>query len=76
MDLLEIAREPPIALAPSIARKIAAWLKMTLLSIPYFLGLRTSCEGFRNMGDVDPALALPSASLSPPAGNTLPPPSS
>jgi hypothetical protein len=72
VDLVEIAREVPSPLAPSFARRFLAWLKMTWRSIPYFLGLRKSCDGFRNMGPVDPMFSLP-----PPSGplESLPPPS-
>jgi hypothetical protein len=76
VDLPGVARELPITLEPSTLRKIVAWLKMTVRSIPYFLGIRKSCEGFRNMAAVDPSLALPGASMIPPEGSTLPPPSS
>lgn len=42
---------------PTFFRKIFSWVKMTLRSIPYFLGAKKSCDGFRNMGEVDPSLA-------------------
>ncbi|MDF2697078.1 MAG: hypothetical protein K0S65_5461 [Labilithrix sp.] len=67
VDLSEVARELPLPLEPSLLRKALAWFKMTLRSIPYFLGLQKSCDGFRNMGAVDPKLALPGSSLAPPS---------
>lgn len=76
VDLSEVAREVALPLEPSLGRKILAWLKMTVRSIPYFLGFKKACEGFRNMGEVDPSLALPGSSLPPPSvGHTVPPPS-
>lgn len=73
VDLAKVARELPTALTPSFFRRFFAWLKMTWRAIPYFVGLRTSCDGFRNLSDVDPSLALPGSSLPPPEGSTLPP---
>jgi len=68
IDLTELARDLPAPLQPSKAQKIWAWVKMTWRSIPYFLGIRKSCEGFRNLGDMDPSLAPPpSAALPPPS---------
>ncbi|MBX3225337.1 MAG: DUF2652 domain-containing protein [Labilithrix sp.] len=67
VDLAEVARELPLTLEPSLFRKALAWLKMTVRSIPYFVGLKKSCDGFRNMGEVDPSLALPGSSLPPPS---------
>jgi hypothetical protein len=64
----------PTPPAPSLLRKVVAWIAMTIRSIPYFLGIRRSCDGFRNMGEVDPNLALPGASMPPPPGDTLLPP--
>ncbi|MBX3191825.1 MAG: DUF2652 domain-containing protein [Labilithrix sp.] len=75
VDLGELARELPLTLEPSVLRKLVAWFKMTVRSIPYFLGLKKSCEAFRNMGDVDPSLALPGSSLPPPSGSSIVPPS-
>jgi len=70
VDLHEIARDAPITLEPSFFRKVLAWLKMTANTIPYILGVRKSCSGFRNLGAVDPSLALPpGASLAPASAN-------
>ena len=30
-------------------RKLVAWAKMCLRSVPYLIGRREPCEGFRNM---------------------------
>lgn len=49
IDLLDIARDIPPVRATNFWRKLAAWWKMTWRSIPYFIGLRTPCDGFRNM---------------------------
>ncbi|MBX3264372.1 MAG: DUF2652 domain-containing protein [Labilithrix sp.] len=67
VDLAEVAREVPVHLEPSLLRKVVAWLKMTVRSIPYFIGVKKSCDGFRNMGAVDPSLGLPGSSLPPPS---------
>jgi hypothetical protein len=42
----------PCALEPrksSFFRKVRAWLRMTVRSLPYFAGAREPCEGFRNL---------------------------
>jgi len=49
---------------PSLVRRLTGWLRMTWRSIPYFLGLKRSCDGFRNMDLVlaqDPTKVRPSA---------------
>jgi len=48
IDLVEIARELPEKVEATLSMKIFGWLKMTLRSIPYFLGVRKACEGFRH----------------------------
>jgi hypothetical protein len=53
IDLNEIAAELPAALAPSLPRKLWNKLTMELRSLPYLLGLKTPCEGFRNVEIVD-----------------------
>jgi hypothetical protein len=57
VDFTTLARELAAPLEPTLFRRVWGWVKMTLRSIPYFLGVRRSCDGFRNMGDVDPSLA-------------------
>lgn len=49
VDLNDIAETAPPALATSGPRKLAAWAKMCLRSVPYLIGRREPCEGFRNM---------------------------
>lgn len=65
VDLTAVARDLPAAIEASIWRKFVAWLKMTIESIPYILGIKKSCEAFRNMGEVDPSLAPPSSTALP-----------
>lgn len=67
VDLDEVARELPHTLEPSAVRKLVAWLKMTVRSVPYFLGLKKSCDGFRNLSGIDPS--LPGASMLPAAAS-------
>jgi hypothetical protein len=57
VDFTTLSRELAEPVAPSFFRRIWGWMKMTVRSIPYFLGVRRSCDGFRNMGEVDPSLA-------------------
>ncbi|HVX96696.1 MAG TPA: DUF2652 domain-containing protein [Polyangia bacterium] len=59
VDLNDIGSAAPPARAPSGPRKLVAWARMTLASLPYFARLREPCEGFRNMG---PAIAAKDAS--------------
>jgi hypothetical protein len=75
-DLVLALPEPEPA---SFWRRAWLWLRANALSIPYILGFRRACEGFRNMGDVDPSLAppdeLPPASTGALASfQTMPPP--
>jgi len=65
VDLEQIAHEIPRTLEPSALRKVLAWLRMTRRSVPYFLGLKEPCGGFRNMAGIAPAQALPSPSMAP-----------
>jgi hypothetical protein len=57
VDLDDIAASTPPRLAPSGPRKLAAWAKMCLRSVPYLVGAREPCEGFRNMDAVTGAAA-------------------
>jgi hypothetical protein len=52
VNLDDIAASAPPRLAPSGARRIAAWAKMCLRSVPYLVGAKEPCEGFRNMDAV------------------------
>lgn len=49
---------------PSFRRRFFAWLRLSWRSLPYFIGLKKPCDGFRNLGEIggDPA-ALPASSL-------------
>lgn len=41
----------PVAIAPrspSLLRRLLGWLKMTWRALPYMIGLRTPCDGFRH----------------------------
>jgi hypothetical protein len=71
IDLAEIAVDLPPALAPSGMRKLWAWAKMTWRSIPYFLGLKKACDGFRNLT----ALGIPPPPLAAETTPSLIPPS-
>ncbi len=56
VDLNEVPAPPVPTPAPSVWGKIRGWFLMTLRSIPYFLGIKKSCVGFRNL---DPIGQLP-----------------
>jgi len=49
LDLVQVAPDLPPTIEPTFARKFFQWLKMTWRSIPYFLGLKKACDGFRNL---------------------------
>jgi hypothetical protein len=54
----------------SFFAKLAGWLRMTWRSIPYFLGVKKACDGFRNVDFApvhDPSKVRPSAL--PPSGS-------
>jgi hypothetical protein len=51
VDLNEIAQAPPVEVLPSGPRKWVNYFRSTARSLPYMLGLRKSCDGFRNMGE-------------------------
>jgi hypothetical protein len=54
------------SVTPSFVGKFLGWLRMTLGSLPYMLGVKKACDGFRNMEMVlDPAKVRPSAMLPP-----------
>ena len=52
VDLEEMVHTTPAALEPSRLRRIAAWLKLAWRSVPYLLGWRKACDGFRNVPSV------------------------
>lgn len=64
IDLNQIAVVPESLLRASPFRKLYGWIIMTLRAIPYFVGARTACDGFRNM-DLVAGAPMP-ASLPPP----------
>jgi hypothetical protein len=45
----DIAAAAPPERAPSGPRKLAAWARMTFKSLPYLVGRREACQGFRNL---------------------------
>jgi hypothetical protein len=49
VDLSEVPAPPVPVPGPSFWGKFSGWLRMTLRSIPYFLGIKKSCVGFRNL---------------------------
>ena len=49
VELDALAGPHTVSVRPSFAAKFFGWLRMTWRSIPYFLGLKKSCDGFRNM---------------------------
>ena len=63
IDFTDIQRERPHMARKPFLQRFVAWFKMTLRSIPYFVGTRKSCEGFRNFPGIepppDPMLILP-----------------
>lgn len=54
IDFKEIARDRPEMVERSFFAKFVAWFKLTLRSIPFFVGARKSCEGFRNFPGIEP----------------------
>jgi hypothetical protein len=76
VDLVASAEKLPPPPHPSAMRKFLGWLKMTWRSIPYFIGLKKSCDGFRNvealgiappLDETTPSLMPPGMSMAPPA---------
>ena len=58
VDLNDIATVEPKVWTSSPSRKLVAWAKMCLRSVPYLIGRREPCEGFRNMDAVTGGAAL------------------
>lgn len=52
VDLNDIGAAQPAPRTSSGPRKFLAWAKMCLRSVPYLVGSREPCEGFRNMDAV------------------------
>lgn len=69
IDLAEISDKSPVEVPAGFWAKFTNWLKMTWRSIPYFIGLRTPCEGFRNLAPIYslPPASSPSSERSPPS---------
>ncbi len=59
------AEEPGVQ--ASFWHKLVNWVRMSWRSLPYFLGIKKSCEGFQNMGEVLGALQPPRPSELPPS---------
>lgn len=61
IDFNALQRERPHMARAGFWRKFKAWFRMTLKAIPYFVGTRQSCEGFRNFPGIEPPpdLVLP-----------------
>lgn len=82
IDVCELQRERPQLVRKPFLQRFVAWFKMTLRAIPYFVGTRQSCEGFRNFPGIDPppdsTLVLPEGvpSMTPPShvDDSVPPP--
>jgi hypothetical protein len=49
LDLNEIAQQLPQPRRASILRRLWSSMTMTFRAVPYFLGIRKACEGFRNV---------------------------
>jgi hypothetical protein len=43
----------------SIPLRVWHWLRMTVRSVPYFIGARQACRGFNHLGDITGAPAAP-----------------
>lgn len=55
-----------VTVTPSFLAKFVGWLRMTFKTLPYMIGARKSCDGFRNMEMVlEPGKLRPSAMLPP-----------
>lgn len=58
VDLNAVETVLPAPPTPSFLRRFFGWVRMTLRSLPYFVGLKKPCDGFRNLGAIgaDPKL--------------------
>lgn len=52
LEIGALNAEATPARAPSLLRKLTAWLRMTWRSLPYMLGAKKACDNFRNLGDI------------------------
>lgn len=60
--LAPLAAEGPAR--ATIPARVWHWLRMTVRSLPYFIGARAACRGFRHLGEItgaEPAGRLPAA---------------
>lgn len=55
VDLTQVVRHPEVP-KHSRLRAWLGWLKMTWRALPYYLGLRKPCDGFRNAGAIGPGV--------------------
>ncbi|MEZ4366692.1 MAG: DUF2652 domain-containing protein [Kofleriaceae bacterium] len=59
VDAEVVAPRAAPARAPSWLRRWWGWLRMTVRSIPYFIGARQACDGFRNASPIFDAAPPP-----------------
>ncbi len=59
VDLEKLAIDKPEVFRSSWFGRVWGWIKMTWRSVPYFIGAKTSCEGFRNFAPEETSPALP-----------------
>jgi hypothetical protein len=68
LELDTFAGPHQVTATPSFFAKLFGWLRMTFRTIPYLVGAKKSCDGFRNMDIVlEPGKIRPSAMLPPKA---------
>jgi len=66
VELDTLAGPHQTTVTPSFLGKFFGWLRMTFRSLPYMIGAKKSCDGFRNMEMVlEPGKIRPSAMLPP-----------
>ena len=66
VELDTLAGPHEVTVTPSFFGKFLGWLRMTCRTLPYLLGAKKSCDGFRNMDMVlEPGKVRPSAMLPP-----------
>jgi hypothetical protein len=58
IDLSRIDAQPVVR-KTNLWRKLWAWVRTNVRSMPYVVGAKTACEGFRNLGDVLPDAQQP-----------------
>lgn len=60
VDLTELD-VPVVVRPPSFWRKLKAWARMTWFSLPFFVGAKTSCDGFAHLEDITGVSKAPRA---------------